>query len=332
MTQLFSIIIPVYNVESFLPRCIDSVLKQCYCNYEIILIDDGSTDSSAAICDEYAARYDCCRVIHRKNSGVTASRNVGLSEAKGKYIVFLDSDDYLEKEMLAKVYEQLEKQQYDICSFAARRVDENERFLYELRFDDMITSLELDDDSRDLFLWKKFLQYQTGWESCFHVFRRDIIEQHQIRYAENLSYAEDLLFTFEYMLYVKRWVKIPDILYNYTLRSGSATKELDRQLLLESILYRAFMHMSESLQKKDAVRYDERRISLFYAVLLSYFYPRFSGFIGTEGVNELLRAPAIREVQDRQLRLLLSQKKELQELFGEEQGAVLHNRVKFFLK
>ena len=119
MTQLISIIIPVYNVEYFLPKCLDSVMKQTYRDFEVLLIDDGSTDGSACICDEYAARYKCCRAFHRKNAGVAASRNIGLSEAKGKYIVFLDSDDYIEKELLAKVYEQMETQKYDICSYSA---------------------------------------------------------------------------------------------------------------------------------------------------------------------------------------------------------------------
>lgn len=331
MTQLFSIIIPVYNVEQFLATCIDSVMKQSYRDFEILLIDDGSTDGSGAICDTYAERYECCRVFHRKNSGLSASRNVGLSMAEGKYVIFLDADDSIEKETLSKLYEQMEIQQYDICSFAARRIDEAGRVLYELRFDGMIKELSLDDENRDTFLLKHFLQYQTGWEVCFHAFRRDIIEREHIHFEENLAYAEDLLFTFEYLLHVERWIKIPDILYNYTLRSGSITKELDKQEMVEGIMYHVFMRISEKLRKKDSKRYSENNINCFYASLLHYFYPRFAHRNGLEGVREMLMDPGISSFQRQQLKIAATQKKKFQEIFGWEEGFVLHNQVLYFL-
>lgn len=331
MTRVFSIIIPVYNVERFLKKCLDSVLKQTYQNYEILLIDDGSTDSSSMICDEYAAKYECCRVFHRKNAGVTASRNVGLSEAKGKYIVFLDSDDYIEKELLAKVYMQMEIQQYDICSFAARRIDEDGAILYELRYVDMITQLFFDDDSRDLFFWKNFLQYQTGWECCFHAFRKDIIEQNKIRFNENLRYAEDLLFTFEYLLYVKNWVKIPDVLYNYLCRRGSVTREVNKKAVIEGIMYHAFKDLSNSLCRKDSKRYDKQKRSIFYAALLQYFYPIFSCNAQIEDVREFFQNPPIDVVAKKQFKLLVTQKRALQKIYGKKEGAKLHSKVKFFL-
>lgn len=331
MTQLFSIIIPVYNVERFLAKSIDSVLKQCYRDFEILLIDDGSTDSSPAICNEYADKYECCRVFHRENCGVAASRNFGLSMAKGKYIVFLDSDDYLEKEALAKVYEQMEGQQYDICSFSARRIDEAGTHLYDIYFVETIGSLSFDNDSRDLFLWRKFLQYKTGWECCFHVFRRDIIEQNQIRFEERLRYAEDLVFTFEYMLYVERWIKLPDVLYDYTLRNGSATKELDRRAMFEGIMYDAFGRMCERLKRKDRRRYSVSRISLFYAALLNYFMPEFARGNGVDAVNRMFADSENWAIHKQQLKRLMVQKHKLKEIFGSTEGADLYQRVRHFL-
>ena len=331
MTQLISIIIPVYNVEYFLPKCLDSVMKQTYRDFEVLLIDDGSTDESARICDEYASKYECCRVFHRQNAGVAASRNIGLSQARGKYIVFLDSDDYIEKELMAKVYEQMETQKYDICSYSARRVDEVGNHLYDIYFVDMITGLQFDDESRDLFLWKKFLQYKTGWECCFHVFRRDIIEQNQIRFDEKLRYAEDLIFTFEYMLYVERWIKIPDVLYDYTLRNGSATKELDRKEMVDGIMYYAFLRIRERLKKKDSDRYRAKRISLFYAALLHYFYPIFAKNVGIRRVRKWLEDSPDLALQKQQFRLLSLQKKKLKKLFGDKEGTKLYNMVRYFL-
>ena len=101
---LISVIVPVYQAECYLGRCIESVLHQTYSNLELILIDDGSRDASGRICDEYAEKDKRIRVIHRKNSGVAVTRNCGLAEARGKYISFVDADDLVLPEMLEKLY------------------------------------------------------------------------------------------------------------------------------------------------------------------------------------------------------------------------------------
>ena len=98
--MVYSVIIPVYNIELNLRRCIDSFLKQTFCDFEIILVDDGSTDSSGIICDEYAASDQRVHAIHKKNNGVSSARNTGLNFATGDYILFADSDDFVEKEFL----------------------------------------------------------------------------------------------------------------------------------------------------------------------------------------------------------------------------------------
>ena len=97
-----SIIVPVYNSEKYLRRCIDSILAQTFTNFECILIDDGSTDSSSVICDHYRQSDDRIVVIHQENSGVSATRNKGIEMAKGKYICIFDSDDYIQRNMLRK--------------------------------------------------------------------------------------------------------------------------------------------------------------------------------------------------------------------------------------
>ncbi len=116
---LISVIIPVYNVETYLRECVDSVLKQTYQNFEIILVDDGSTDSSGDICDEYAGDDERICVIHQKNGGLSVARNTGLAEAKGKYIYFLDSDDYIDETALKKLFDIAEKNNSDIVFFDA---------------------------------------------------------------------------------------------------------------------------------------------------------------------------------------------------------------------
>ena len=104
MKPLISVIVPIYNVEKYLPQCIESILRQTYTNLEIILVDDGSPDSCPQICDDYAAKDSRIKVIHQANSGVSAARNSGLKIAKGKYIGFIDGDDYIEPDMYEYLY------------------------------------------------------------------------------------------------------------------------------------------------------------------------------------------------------------------------------------
>ena len=120
-----SVIIPIYNVEKYLEKCIDSVLAQTYRNIEIILVDDGSTDKCADICDSYLKKDSRVKVIHKVNGGLSSARNAGLDIAEGDFISFVDSDDFIEKEMLEKLYEALMEADADmaVCNF--RWIDTN---------------------------------------------------------------------------------------------------------------------------------------------------------------------------------------------------------------
>ncbi len=124
---LISVIIPVYNVEKYLKECIDSVLGQTYKNYEIILVDDGSTDSSGAICGDYAQNHKNIRVIHKENRGLSHARNVGTSEATGEYIYFLDSDDYIDANAFSLLVEAMEKQKADFLFFDSYSFEDEDK-------------------------------------------------------------------------------------------------------------------------------------------------------------------------------------------------------------
>ena len=116
--DVITVVIPVYNVQEYVPRCIESVIKQTYKNLEIILVDDGSTDTSGYICDEYAKQDERIKVIHKKNGGLSDARNVAIDIAKGKYITFIDSDDYVEVDYIAYLYELIKRNecQISICA------------------------------------------------------------------------------------------------------------------------------------------------------------------------------------------------------------------------
>jgi len=117
MNPLISVIVPCYNVELYLERCIESILAQKYNNYELILVDDGSPDSSGAICDAYAEQHSQIKVIHKENGGLSDARNVGIAVARGEYVIFPDSDDWLSENLFLDLRETLESTSFDIISF-----------------------------------------------------------------------------------------------------------------------------------------------------------------------------------------------------------------------
>ncbi len=125
MNEIVSIIVPVYNVEAYLPKCIESLVHQTYTNLEIILIDDGSTDTSGKICDEYAKSDSRIQVVHKENGGVSDTRNVGLDHVNGSYIMFVDSDDFIDEKMVEILYQDLIEQDADISQCNYYRIDEN---------------------------------------------------------------------------------------------------------------------------------------------------------------------------------------------------------------
>ncbi len=127
--ELISVIVPVYNVEKYLRRCIDSIINQTYKNLEIILVDDGSPDSSGAICDEYAKKDSRIKVIHKENSGLSGARNAGIDAATGEYISFIDSDDYVNKDFCMILYKNIKADNSDICICGFEHVTEPGSFI-----------------------------------------------------------------------------------------------------------------------------------------------------------------------------------------------------------
>ena len=123
--ELISVIIPIYNVENYLKKCLDSICSNTYHNLEIILVDDGSKDQSGKICDEYCKYDKRCRVYHRKNHGVSATRNFGLQCATGKYVAFIDSDDYIEKNYFSSLSKTIEASNSElaVCRICHRNKD-----------------------------------------------------------------------------------------------------------------------------------------------------------------------------------------------------------------
>ena len=213
--MLISIIIPVYNVEDYLHYAIESLEKQTYKNFQIILVNDGSTDDSGKLCDEYSEKYSNVRVFHKENGGLSDARNFGVQQAKGEFITFLDPDDYLEVyslELLAGIQEM-----YD-CDIVSTRVKATElynvysnHYLTEENFKNVVIM------DRDVFLEEAFYDKVATVSACGKLYRKSILE---IPFPKGRIY-EDLYIISEHVGKANKIVHTPLQIYNYYKRQGS---------------------------------------------------------------------------------------------------------------
>lgn len=216
-----SIIVPVYNVVNYLDECIRSILDQSFTDFELILVDDGSTDGSCELCDQWGVKDKRVVVVHQGNRGVSSARNEGIKQANGTYISFVDSDDWVGKDYLLHLVSGLEDA--DLAVSGLMRV-----------FSDQTKKVALVESSLNYELTEKQRNefYLMLKEDCFYgpvckLYRREIIINKNILFPENCSYGEDLLFNFRYLEYVKRISNVPAIDYYYRiLDSGSLTKRV----------------------------------------------------------------------------------------------------------
>ena len=216
-----SVIIPIYNVEKYLRKCLDSVIQQTYSNLEIICIDDGSPDNCGAIIDEYAQKDKRVIVIHQKNSGVSTARNRGLDIATGEYITFVDPDDWIEPHCYESAIHVFQNDKtIDLVQWAANVINnrnaseqeyQNLKYWHRVKFSGKLTLTP-------------FTVIQMLYSPCCNLFKAEIIKDLQLKYLD-FSVAEDVLFIAMYNSKVQNVYFIPELLYNYMLNSTSAMKK-----------------------------------------------------------------------------------------------------------
>lgn len=222
MSVRFSLILPVYNVQAYLERCIRSILAQAHTDYEIILVDDGATDGSPAICDDYAARYDCIRVIHKKNGGLSSARNAGLAEAAGEYVWFVDSDDWIEPGAMETLQEACESRP-DVVKFGYLRVDGQIAQVLPNVQPGCYDTVETLEKLRRKAFCEAGRYILSAWS---HVYRRDFLQTHGLTFvSERHIGSEDYLFNLTALMRVQRLNVLDCELYSYELRSGSLTQQ-----------------------------------------------------------------------------------------------------------
>lgn len=230
-----SIIIPVYNAEKYLDECILSVCNQSFRNLEIILVDDGSKDNSLEICKRWAAEDDRILVIHKENGGVSSARNSGLDAATGDYITFLDSDDYLELDILQKAAETIENQDVIHClyKFGFSIVKGEQRSRGPELYCDNITREEL----LSYAIYPNSKKYMLGnffRAVCGSLFNAKILRDEAIKFPENIYLGEDALFIMEYLKYVETAKVVDSKGYNYRMLETSAVHRYKSDLYVQS--------------------------------------------------------------------------------------------------
>lgn len=206
---MISIIVPVYNAEKWIDRCIKSLIKQTYDDIEIILVNDGSTDTSLSVCKKYADIDKRIVVIDKKNSGVSATRNIGIEIAKGEYIQFVDSDDYIDEKMCEMLVNAIENVDMAMCGM---RIWRNGVVLREPHLDNGIYTLK---DNIDIYF--KLRKINLG--PCNKLYRKELIKNN---FIDNVSLGEDTIFVLDYMRNVEKISNISECLYNVVLDNNSS--------------------------------------------------------------------------------------------------------------
>ena len=201
---MISVIVPVYNTEKYLDRCVQSILAQTYTNFELLLIDDGSTDSSSVICDKYAKQDSRVRVFHKANGGVSSARNMGLDNAKGEWIGWVDSDDYIAPEMYETLLETAKYNGSDIVYCNINMV-----------YNDKIEKYKIIDSSLDRHRLLSDWIGEPWTHLCTSIYKRSIFEDNKLRFPEHFNYCEDFWMSLEVRYYAMRVVNIDDAFYFY---------------------------------------------------------------------------------------------------------------------
>jgi len=215
MTEV-SIIVPVYNAEKFVSRCIDSILQQEYDDFELILVDDGSTDESPEILDGYAKKDPRVRVIHKSNSGVSATRNLALEQAKGKYIQFLDADDWIPDNSTKMLVREAEEKNVDlVVGDFYRVVGKNVARKGSILSNQVMT---LQEFAEEMMESPSDFYYGVLWNKLYN---NEIIQNYNVRMDEDLAWCEDFIFNLEYLMHVKTVSALQIPVYYYVKTEGS---------------------------------------------------------------------------------------------------------------
>lgn len=287
-----SVIIPVYNAAELLRRTVESVMSQNFGGCEVVLVDDGSTDGSAGVCDELAAIYGNVKVLHKENGGVSSARNAGIAAADGEYVMFLDADDLLHRDSLLKMYrpgfdlvvggfEKIVGSSVISCS-VPREEDEYVGDSRICRFLDNVIS------EKECYLLNS---------SCFKLYRRSLLSEFGLVFNTSLDYGEDKMFVMNFLCHVQKVITISSVVYSYVLRADSLSSDessdthLFRLLKLMDVyvpvLERLNGRFSESVRVSELYHTDV--VGRYVFRILTQFIKRRSTLLTEDNLRVLYR-------------------------------------------
>lgn len=284
---LVSVIVPVYNAEKYLPACLDSICNQTLRELEIIVVDDGSTDGSGEIADEYAAKDERIKVVHKRNGNPGATRNVGLRLVTGEYVGFVDSDDWIEPEMYNKMYKYAIHSGSDltVCGVSVDYTRDKKSILYQMKN-------AYTENNRSCLLELYFILANKNLFAypVNKLYRTNLIRHYQLQFPEVLPY-EDLMFNLNYYRILQSVSLLPDIFYHYMRRDelSAAGSYSPNHLYACEMTENAFRHFFEAYSCKN-VKVESylrhRRIS-DYSANASGFYKKNSPLTRKERIASL---------------------------------------------
>ena len=309
MIPKISVIVPIYNTEQYLPECIDSILAQSFTDIELILVNDGSPDNSGQICEYYREKDSRVRIVNKENGGLSSARNAGLEIAVGNYIMFVDSDDYLEPDCFEKAYTTMTAANADLYIGGYYEVHEADgqkisRGIKEARL----------YSTRDLFE-KYNIHYPSHWLSmaCMKLFKTAIIQTEKIRFDEWFNYKEDAPFVYTYLQYTDSVFFDSHPVYNYRLRtSGSLNVKIHQNMYeINCEVYRLKRDVMRGkccpANVYNNVYFGSMRQSIGYFYLSDHPDCRANRFSTIEKVceNDLLSEISLRDLSGFKQKLLL---------------------------
>ncbi|MBU3180711.1 glycosyltransferase family 2 protein [Clostridium psychrophilum] len=273
-----SIIIPIYNTEKYLNRCLDSVINQTLKDIEIILIDDGSTDNSLKICKEYNSNDKRIKLIHKKNEGVSKARNIGLSYATGEYISFIDADDWVEPNMLEELYNLIIPNNTEFCM--CNYIKENNGG--SIYMNSNISKKVLNGNNIKNFLLIPLIEREDNEKEhtlagfrgpCGKLFKREVIEKHNIKFENELIIGEDFLFNLEFLIHVNKAIVNEKFYYHYFTNSNSLCtkykKDCWNSFYRNIILYIKRFLIENNIYSQTKDRVDKLIIKYFFMSIIN---------------------------------------------------------------
>ena len=304
MKPIVSIIVPIYNVEKYIEECILSIINQTFKKIEIILVNDGANDKSMERIEKYIISDKRIKVINQLNSGLSVARNNGLKIATGKYILFVDSDDYIDKNMIKIMYNAAENENLDIVMCGYNRIVNNviQNVDSPLKNDHIYCKEEIEE------LIYKAHESKFIWFVCRNLYRKKMLTENSIRFMEDIKFGEDSIFNLYAYYYAKRVMCVGKYLYNYRCNPNSLTQKKYKPYLYENIIKQVQAKLNFykkfNLENKYKNDFNEYLLSHTLIMLINNLYNSKSdnkidkiwGIIEQKNIKMTIRNVSIKDI------------------------------------